>query len=376
MVSAGSQTPAETTGASLSPDLVDTGWMVQCGPPSCRVRRRRLRPFSKAEGDNEILRRNPMEAISHIGIRIVACLAGAPLLLIGGLIIVAYLLTVWKGLRTRRWQVTCGRVITSGVTAAKSEDMPEEWSLPDQAKVVYQYEAEGKRYTADTMQIRGNMQTARSVRREPELLSRYPPGTSVLVYYNPAKPEEAVLQPGVPRGLLPLTAGGAVLFLVGLGLISIFTGAMKFPPGPLTTGLAFLVPGLALVVFALWNIWTVAASGHWPTTEAEVTHSEVVQRSESLRFQPRVAYKYEVQGVSYTAAAIDWGRFDMPRGEAQRVVDKYPVGKLATVYHHPMKPHRAVIEPRGGWILYCFILLFGVVFAVAGIIAILSSGGT
>ena len=105
-----------------------------------------------------------------------------------------------------------------------------------------------------------------------------------------------------------------------------------------------------------------------------MTHSEVVQGSEDSRFQPRVAYQYEVQGVSYTAAAIDWGRFDMARAEAQRVVDKYPVGKLVTVYHHPMKPHRAVIEPRGGWV-YCFVLLFGVVFAVAGIIAILSSGG-
>ena len=162
--------------------------------------------------------------------------------------------------------------------------MPEEWSLPDQASVVYEYEAEGKRYTADTLQIRGNMQTTRSVRRERELLSRYPPGKSVLVYYNPAKPEEAVLQPGVPRGLLPLTAGGAVMFLVGLGIISIFTGAMKFPPGPLATGLAFLVPGLALILFALWSIWTVVASWHWPTTEAEVTHSEVVQGSESLAF--------------------------------------------------------------------------------------------
>jgi hypothetical protein len=315
-----------------------------------------------------------MEAISHIGIRIVACLAGAPLLLIGGLIIVAFLLTVWKGLRTRRWQVTCGRVITSGVTAEKTEDMPEEWSLPDQAKVVYEYEAEGKRYIADTMQIRGNMQTASAVRRERELPSRYPPGQSVLVYYNPAKPEEAVLQPGVPRGLVPLTAVGAVMFLVGLGIISIFTGAMKFPPGPLATGLAFLVPGLASILFALRSIWTVVASWRWPTTEAEVTHSEVVHGSEDSRFQPRVAYQYKVQGVSYTAAAIDWGRFDMARAEAQRVVDKYPVGRLVMVYHHPMKPHRAVIEPRGGWV-YGFVLLFGVVFAVAGIIAILSSGG-
>ena len=315
-----------------------------------------------------------MESILRLGVLIIACLGGGLLLLVGGLIIVAFLLTVWKGLRTRCWPVTFGRVITSGVTAAKSEDMPEESSLPDQAKVVYEYEVEGKRYTADTLQIRGNMQTARSVCRERELLSRYPPGTSVLVYYNPAKLEEAVLQPGVPKGLLPLTAGGAVLFLVGLGLISIFTGAMKFPPGPLTAGLAFLAPGIASILFALWSIWTVVASWQWPTTEAEVTHSEVVQGSEDSRFQPRVAYQYKVQGVSYTAAAIDWGRFDMARAEAQRIVDKYPVGRLMMVYYHPMKPHRAVIEPRGRWV-YGFVLLFGVVFAVAGIIAILSSGG-
>ncbi|MBU0719684.1 MAG: DUF3592 domain-containing protein [Planctomycetes bacterium] len=317
-----------------------------------------------------------MEAIFRLAVFIVACLAGGFLLFIGGFLIVAFLLTVWKGVRTRRWPVTFGRVITSGAATERTEDMPEEWSLPDQPGVVYEYEyeVEGKRHTADALQIRGNMQTTLSVRRERELLSRYPPQRAILVYYNPAKPEEAVLQPGVPRGLLPLTAGGAVMFLVGLGLILIFTGAMTFPPGPWVTGLAFLVPGLALILFALWNIWTVVASWHWPTTEAEVTHSEVVQGLERLRFQPSVACQYEVQGLSYTATAIDWGRFDMPRTEAQRVVDKYPVGELVTVHHHPMKPHRAVIEPRGGWI-YCLVLLFGVVFAVAGITAIRSSGG-
>ena len=140
-------------------------------------------------------------------------------------------------------------------------------------------------------------------------------------------------------------------------------------------GLAFLIPGLASILFALRSIWTVFTSWHWPTTEAEVTHSEVVQGLESLIFQPRVAYQYEIQGVSYTAAAIDWDRFDMAHAEAQRLADKYPVGKLVTVYYHPMKPHCAVIEPRGGR-MYYFVLLFGVVFAVVGIIAILSSGGT
>ena len=159
-------------------------------------------PSQKGEGDSEVLRQGPMEAIFRLGVLIIACLGGGLLLLVGGLIIVAFLLTVWKGLRTRRWQVTFGRVITSGMTTEETEDMPGEWSLPDPASVVYEYEAEGRRYTADTLQIRGNLQTTRSLRRERELLSRYPAGTSVLVYYNPAKPEEAVLQPGIPRGLL------------------------------------------------------------------------------------------------------------------------------------------------------------------------------
>jgi hypothetical protein len=241
------------------------------------------------------------------------------------------------------------------------------------SKIVYEYEVDGIRLTADTLQIRGNMQTARSVRQERELLSGYPEGKRVLVHYNPAKPEEAVLQPGIPRGLMPLTVGGAVMAFVGLGIILIFTGAVTFPPGPLATGLTLLVPGLALILLALWSIWTVVVSRSWPTTEAIVTHSEVVPGSESGSFQPTVAYQYEVQGISYTASGIDWRRFDRDRAEAQQVVDKYPAGKLVRVYHHPMKAHRAVIEPRGGWI-HCLVLLLGVAFAVGGIIAILSSG--
>jgi hypothetical protein len=259
------------------------------------------------------------------------------------------------------------------VTDEQTDDLPEEWSLPDQAKLVYEYEVDGRRLTADTLQVRGNMQTVRSVRHEQELLSSYPEGKCILVHYNPAKPEEAVLQPGVPRGLLLLTAGGAVMFFVGLGLILIFTGAMTFPPGPLATGFVFLVSGLALILSASGNIWTVVASHFWPTTEAVVTHSEVVPGSKNGSFQPSVAYEYEVQGVSYTATAIDWGRFDMDRAEAQRLTDKYPVEHRVTIYYHPLHAHRAVIEPRGGWI-FGVVLLLGIVFAVAGIIGILSAG--
>ena len=69
-----------------------------------------------------------MDAIMHVGVLVIACLIGGLLTLIGGVIILAFLLTVYKGFRTRFWPATSGRVILSGVTMEETDDMPEEWS--------------------------------------------------------------------------------------------------------------------------------------------------------------------------------------------------------------------------------------------------------
>jgi hypothetical protein len=252
--------------------------------------------------------------------------------------------------------------------------MPQRYSLPDQAKVVYEYEVDGNQLTGNTLQLQGNMQTTHTVQHERELLSRFPEGKSVLVYYAPANPEEAVLQPGVPKGLIPTTAFGAVMLLVGSAIILFFTGAVGFPPSPLATGVFFLVPGPAISLFAFWYFWMVVASYTWPTTEAEVTRSEVVEGAESSRFKPGVAYQYEVDGITYTASGVDWGALDMARADAQRIVEQYPVGTAVTIHYHPTAPYRAVIEPRGGWRVYCPLSLLGVVFTIAGIMIILNSG--
>jgi hypothetical protein len=305
---------------------------------------------------------------------LIAWLVGGLLMLVGGTIVLAVLLTVWKGHRTRSWTTTFGRVLSSGVEETEpvsEEERPSSLGLY-QPKVVYEYEADGKRLTTDAIQVRGNVRTTTTIRHEQGLLGRYPAGESVTVYYNPDKPEEAVLEPGVPRGLFPITVVGAGLFLVGLVLILTFTGLLKFPPDLSAEGLFFFVPGLALTLFGLQSLSTVAAR-RWPTAEGEVIHSTVVRASDHL-FQPSVAYRYEVDGVEHTSTAIDWGRFDLSQAEAQRLADQYPVGKPVTVSYDARNPHRAVIEPRGGW-MYGVVLLLGVVFAVAGIILIVGRGG-
>ncbi len=262
---------------------------------------------------------------------IVGVVVGGLLLLLGGVMILAIVLTAWKGMCSHGWPTAFGRVVSVEIATGPISPMPEADRAASedssQPELVYEYEVDGKRFTGNTVQVQGNVQTDRSQRRERELLKRYSAGQAVLVFYNPRKPDEATLQPGIPRGLLPMTAWGGVLFTVGLVLVLIFSGAMRFPPSPRVAGIVFFVPGWALVLFGFRSMWLVVASRNWPATQAKVTHSTVVPGSESQLFQPSVIYEYEVQGESYVGTAIDWGRSDMSCDDAQRIADKYPVGE-------------------------------------------------
>ena len=305
-----------------------------------------------------------------------ACLIGGLLAALGGLFATGVLLTVWQGLRTRSWPVAFGRVVqkTSAVdeSPVESEAVPlvRVDAPPASQRLVYEYDVDGRRFTASNVQLRGSARSTVTDRVESELGSRFRLGESVLVFYNPAKLEEAVLQPGIPQGLIPLAVVSVILVGVGLGLILIFTGVVKFPPDPSVAAFFFLVPGLACTLFALRMIWTVVASLSWPTVEARVVRSTVTRfrgDGQIVYYQPSIAYQYEMDGVTYVGTQLDWGRFGTTREEAQRVADGYPVGELVTAYYNPSRPHRSVIEPRG-WTMSVFLLVFGLGFIGGGVL--------
>jgi hypothetical protein len=306
---------------------------------------------------------------------ILACLIGGLLTALGGFCVLAVLLTVWQGLGTRSWPVAVGQIIekdSEGESHAETESAPRipVETPPAARRLVYEYEVDGKRFTAGNVLLRGNARSDVTDRVERELASRFRVGESVLVYYNPAKPDEPLLQPGIPAGLVPLAVVGVGLLAVGLALILFFTGAVTFPPDPSVTAVFFLVPGLALTLFALRRIGTVAASRSWPTVEARVVCSTATSfrgGNQVVSDQPAIAYQYEVGEETYVGTQLDWGRFGSTRAGVQRVAEEYPVGRLVTVYYDPSRPYRSVIEPRG-WAMSFFLLAFGLAFIGGGVL--------
>ncbi len=79
--------------------------------------------------------------------------------------------------------------------------------------VKYEYEVNGQLYVGDRVNI-GPMQKSVNPRKSQEILARYPVGGNVTVYYNPANPQEAVLEREA--------AGANVAMILGIIFVVIF----------------------------------------------------------------------------------------------------------------------------------------------------------
>jgi hypothetical protein len=71
----------------------------------------------------------------------------------------------------------------------------------------YRYNVHGKAYTGSRVSFRGESS---------EITARYLPGSTVKVYYDPARPDRSVLQPGAGFSSYLFIGLGSLLFVVGL----------------------------------------------------------------------------------------------------------------------------------------------------------------
>ena len=95
-----------------------------------------------------------------------------------------YQLTRARGSVT--WPLVTGKIITSQVQSHHGED-----GTTYSADIEYSYTVNEKQFKSDVIVIGGHDYSAGSA------VKRYPLGKSVTVAYNPVKPHQAVLQPGV-----------------------------------------------------------------------------------------------------------------------------------------------------------------------------------
>jgi hypothetical protein len=89
---------------------------------------------------------------------------------------------------------------------------------------------------------------------------------------------------------------------------------------------------------------------NWASTTGTIMMSSV-QTSHSATggssVYPVIVYQYEVNGKTYQSQSVHAGDKYLKvniAGQAQKTVDKYPIGKQVTVYYNPNDPAECALE--------------------------------
>ena len=87
------------------------------------------------------------------------------------------------------WPGTMGVVLSSSVQSRRSGNSTSTYPV-----VIYQYQVNGKPYQGQTIKAGEQFFNVRIIGEAQATANRYPVGAQVMVYYNPAKPQESALE--------------------------------------------------------------------------------------------------------------------------------------------------------------------------------------
>ncbi|MCJ7567077.1 MAG: DUF3592 domain-containing protein [Anaerolineales bacterium] len=116
-------------------------------------------------------------------------------IVISSVLLIKFGLDIMRGLNSRNWPTTEGKITHSGVEAQQSMDDEGDIKTTYGASIQYQYNISGQEIEGarrSFTEVRTN-----SSRRAEQIMARYPQGSSVTVYYHPDNPNLSILEPGV-----------------------------------------------------------------------------------------------------------------------------------------------------------------------------------
>ncbi len=138
----------------------------------------------------------------------------------GGLFVFLGWQDVARGLASTGWPQATG-VVQSSTVEREDSDGDAVQGNAARVKIVYAYTVRGQNYRASRFSFGDGVPDSDAIAEG--LVSQYPVGQTVTVYYSPSDPAVAVLRPGASwSSWLPLLLGGAFFFaglvcLIGLG---------------------------------------------------------------------------------------------------------------------------------------------------------------
>jgi hypothetical protein len=299
---------------------------------------------------------------------------------IPGVILFAVAYKLVEVRRARSWPSTPGRVVASGTEALpvpSGGPRSTDTELRNFARVEYVYTVGGREYRCDRVSIgenTGNFEV-------PETSARYPVGKAVTVYYDPANPEQAVLErelpSGVGRGLAifvgliaALVGGGVLGYYWLLGVVQSAIGNPARAPF-VTACLGFAV--VAAMMALAFNRYALQTR-RWPRVPGQIESASVKAFQERkddgpgwrTHYRPEIVYSYVVEGVRYTGDKASRGVQSSSTMEApaRRRAARYAPGSTVPVYYNPENPAESVLNP-GSWAPWLVWLIPAIVLAIA-----------
>lgn len=132
----------------------------------------------------------------------------------------------------------------------------------------------------------------------------------------------------------------------------------------------FLVLGLAFFITGSFPYYRAAQAADWPFVMGRIEVSEMratdPARGATLSHKVKLEYTYRVDDVDYHGRRVEFGvgsKAFLLEEFAERLVQRYPVGKMVRVYYNPTNHGKSVLErsPSLGsgmiWILFAVVFL-------------------
>jgi hypothetical protein len=291
---------------------------------------------------------------------------------------------VWRGLASNGWPATEGVVSKVETTSSTRRDERGRTSTTYGADLTIRYTVNRDEFTTDQItwgQTLGSGDASEAV----VLALRYPEGRRVQVRFNPSKPGEAVVKPGLKASAF-LLPGSAIVFLLFLipacfllwrltfGSVAGTDAAPKNLGGVMRAILCVpMIFGAGMLAVGVRNLSLGSKSAHWPTvsgvwlkdsSSSTPAGMAVIQGHLGLDY----VYQYEVSGETHFNNVRWFGQGTATGNNPEpEIAREYPRGGPLTVHYDPRDPDCSVLRPgvQGfAWILPgagVAFLLFGII---------------
>ena len=280
--------------------------------------------------------------------------------------------------RSSTWEAVQGRVTRSEIVARAHRFARDASEIKNFPSIDYSFKVNGVAYKGTRISIGDDTAGANL----DATLKRYPKGADVTVYFDPANPEDCVLERDLPKdltkgclGIIGIAVAVCALFYwIFTSGYRILSGAVE--PGQEGVTLFAGLFGLALLLgfFALRS--NAKAANAWPAVPGKVLVSEVeaIRKTEDGRartsYAPFVEYVYQVNGLEYHSKQIMLVVTSSgSQSSAQKIAARYPLGADVEVHYDPANPGNAALENTG---YSAYLLLAGAAFCFA--VALYASG--